>query len=164
VIAHALTARRLDELAGVDWTDEANVSATIRQELPAPRVVEIAPADIVFAERIDLDLGDVRVSVEHVGGDHCDDACVMLVEPDALLFLGDCLSASPAEKLTVERALPLYDRVLTYPAERYVEGHHPAVTTRTEVEELIEKARAAARGDATPDDEDAEYFLNAFVH
>jgi glyoxylase-like metal-dependent hydrolase (beta-lactamase superfamily II) len=164
VIAHTLTARRLDEMALIDWTDEANVSDTIRQELPAPRVVEIAPADIVFAERIDLDLGGVQVSVEHVGGDHCDDACVMLVEPDALLFLGDCLCASPSEVLTVERALPLYDRILSYPAEHYVEGHHPAVTTRTEQEELIEKARAAARGEAMPGDEDAEYFLNAFVH
>ncbi len=164
VFAHTLTARRLDEMALVDWTDEANVSETIRQELPAPRVVEVAPADIVFAERIDLDLGGVRVSVEHVGGDHCDDACVMLVEPDALLFLGDCLCASPSEVLTVERALPLYDRILAYPAERYVEGHHPAVTTRAEQEELIEKARAAARGEAMPGDEDAEYFLNAFVH
>jgi len=126
VIAHSLTARRLDELAVVDWNDEANVSDTVRQELPAPRVVEIAPADVVFAERIELDLGGVGV--------------------------------------TVERALPLYDRILSYPAERCVEGHHPSVTTRAEVEELIEKARAAARGDATPDDEDAQYFLNAFVH
>jgi len=164
VIAHTLTARRLDEMALVDWTDEANVSDTIRQELPAPRVVEIAPADIVFAERIDLCLGKVHVSVEHVGGDHCDDACVMLVEPDSLLFLGDCLCASPSAELTVERALPLYDRILAYPAELYVEGHHPAVTTRAEQEELIEKARAAARGETTPGDEDAEYFFNAFVH
>jgi glyoxylase-like metal-dependent hydrolase (beta-lactamase superfamily II) len=162
VIAHTLTARRLDEMAIRDWNDEANVSEHIRQELPAPRVVEIAPADIVFTERIDFDLGGVRVSVEHVGGDHCDDACVMLVESDALLFLGDCLCASPGQVLTVERALPLYDRILTYPAERYVEGHHPAVETRAELEELIEKARAAARGEATPGDEDAEYFLNAF--
>ena len=164
VIAHSLTARRLDEMAVRDWNDEANVSEHIRQELPAPRVVEIAPADVVFTERIDLDLGGLRVSVEHVGGDHCDDACVMLVESDALLFLGDCLCASPAEKLTIELALPLYDRMLSYPAEQYVEGHHPAVETRAELEGLIEKARAAARGEATPGDEDAEYFLNAFVH
>jgi glyoxylase-like metal-dependent hydrolase (beta-lactamase superfamily II) len=164
VIAHTLTASKLEEMALVDWTDEANVSDTIRQELPAPRVVEIALAAIVFAERIDLDLGGVRVSVEHVGGDHCDDACVMLVEPDGLLFLGDCLCASPTEVLTVERALPLYDRILTYPAERYVEGHHPAVTTRAEIEALVEKARAAARGEGTPGDEDADYFLQAFVH
>lgn len=164
VIAHSLTAPRLDELAGVDWNDEENVSDTIRQELPAPRMVEIAPADLLFAERIEFDLGGVRVTVDHVGGDHCDDACVMLVEPDALLFLGDCLCASPSEVLTVERALPLYDRILSYAAEHYVEGHHPSVSTRADVEELIEKARAAARGDATCGDEDAEYFLNAFVH
>jgi glyoxylase-like metal-dependent hydrolase (beta-lactamase superfamily II) len=126
--------------------------------------VEIAPADVVFTERIDLDLGGVGVTVEHVGGDHCDDACVMLVEPDAVLFLGDCLCASSSEVLTVERALPLYDRILAYHAERYVEGHHPAVATRPEMEELIGKARAAAGGEAMPGDEDAEYFLNAFVH
>jgi glyoxylase-like metal-dependent hydrolase (beta-lactamase superfamily II) len=164
VIAHSLTARRLEDMVLVDWSDEANVSDDIRQELPAPRKVEIAPADVVFAEQIEFDLGGVRVSMEHVGGDHCDDACVMLVEPDALLFLGDCLSASSSEVLTVERALPLYDRVLSYRADRYVEGHHPAVSTRAELEELISKARAAARGAATPGDEDSEYFLNAFVH
>jgi glyoxylase-like metal-dependent hydrolase (beta-lactamase superfamily II) len=164
VIAQTLTARRLEEMALVDWNDETNVSEHIRQELPAPRVVEVAPADIVFDERIDFDLGGVRVSVEHVGGDHCEDACVMLVEPDALLFLGDCLCASPAEKLTIAVALPLYDRILSYPAQHYVEGHHPAVETRAELEGLIEKARAAARGEATPGDEDAEYFLRAFVH
>jgi glyoxylase-like metal-dependent hydrolase (beta-lactamase superfamily II) len=165
VIAHTVTAQRLEEMALRDWNDEASISAHIREELPAPRVVEIASADVVFAEGIDIDLGGVRVSIEHVGGDHCDDACVMLVEPDALLFLGDCLCGSPREdKLTVERALPLYDRVLSYPAELYVEGHHPAVTTRAELEALIEKARAASRGEGTPGDEESEYFLAAFVH
>ena len=165
VIAHQLTARRLEEMAIRDWNDEANVGEHIREELPAPRVVEIAPADIVFHDRMDIDLGGVRVSIEHVGGDHCDDACLMFVEPDALLFLGDCLCASPREeKLTVERALPLYDRVLAYPAELYVEGHHSAVTTRDEFETLIEKARAASRGECTPGDEDSQYFLAAFVH
>ena len=115
VISHSLTARKLDELAAVDWNDDANVSDTVREELPAPRVVEIALADVVFADQIEFDLGGVRVTVDHVGGDHCDDACVMLVEPDGLLFLGDCLSASPSEVLTVERALPLYDRIPSYP-------------------------------------------------
>jgi glyoxylase-like metal-dependent hydrolase (beta-lactamase superfamily II) len=164
VIAHELTARKLDEMARRDWNDDANVNEHIREELPAPRVVEIAPADVVFSSRLELDLGGVRVAVEHVGGDHCEDACVMLVEPDALLFLGDCLGASPDGVLTTEKAFPLYDRVLAYPAEHYVEGHHPAVTTRAELEELIGKARAASRGESTPGDEDSEYFLKAFVH
>ena len=165
VIAHSLTAQRLEEMALRDWTDEANVGEHIREELPAPRVVEIAPADVVFDGRLDLDLGGVRVSIEHVGGDHCDDACVMFIEPDALVFLGDCLCGSPREeKLTIEQALPLYDRVLSYPAELYVEGHHPAVGTRAELETLIEKARAASGGEGIAGDEDSEYFLKAFVH
>ncbi len=165
VIAHTLTAQRLAEMALRDWNDESNISDHIREELPAPRVVEVAPADIVFEERLEIDLGDARVTIEHVGGDHCDDACVMLVEPDALLFLGDCLCASPREdKLTFEKALPLYERVLAYPARIYVEGHHPALSTRVELEALIEKAQAASRGEVTAGDEDSEYFLAAFVH
>ena len=165
VIAHTLTAQRLDEMALRDWNDEPNIGEHIRTELPAPRVVEVAPADIVFDDKLEIDLGGVRVSIEHVGGDHCDDACLMFVEPDALLFLGDCLCATPREdKLTVEKALPLYDRVLAYSAELYVEGHHPAVGTRAELEALIEKARAGSRGEVTPGDEDSEFFLAAFVH
>ena len=165
VIAHRLTAQKLEEMSARDWTDDATVNEHIRAELPSPRTVEIAPADVVFDTALDVDLGGVCVHVEHVGGDHCEDACLMLVEPDALLFLGDCLCASPREdKLTVEKAFPLYDRVLAYPVELYVEGHHPAVTTRDEFEALIEKARAASRGEGTPGDEDSEYFLKAFVH
>jgi len=139
------------------------VNEHIRQELPAPRVVEIAPADAVFDDAIDFDLGGVTVRVEHVGGDHCDDACVALVRPDGILFLGDALCASPGGALTAERALPLFDRVLAYDADRYVEGHHPQVTSRAELEELLATARAAERGARTPGDEDSQYFVDAFA-
>jgi glyoxylase-like metal-dependent hydrolase (beta-lactamase superfamily II) len=164
VIAHRRTAEKLAELAARDWNDDANVNEHIRQELPAPRAVEIAPADVVFEHALDLDLGGVTVHVEHVGGDHCDDACVALVEPDGVLFLGDCLCAGPGDVMTAEKALPLFDRVLALDARRYVEGHHPQVTSRAELEALVEKARAAERGVAAEGDEDAQYFLKAFVH
>jgi glyoxylase-like metal-dependent hydrolase (beta-lactamase superfamily II) len=163
VVAQRRTAVKLAEMARVDWNDEANVNDHIRAELPAPRTVEIAPADVVFDESIEFDLGGVTVRVEHVGGDHCDDACVALVQPDALLFVGDALCAGPGDVLTTERALPLFDRILGFDAQRYVEGHHPAVTSRTEMEAFIEKGRTAARGEVTPGDEDSEYFAAAFA-
>ena len=53
VIAHTITAQRLDEMALRDWNDEANVPAPLREELRAPRVVEIAPADVIFEERFE---------------------------------------------------------------------------------------------------------------
>ena len=163
VIAHALTAEKLRELGERDWNDDASVNEHIREELPAPRTVEIVQADIVFDGALDFDLGGVTVHVEHVGGDHCDDACVALVEPDGILFLGDALCASPGDGLTAEKALPLYEQILAFPATHYVEGHHPAVTTRAEMEALIAKARDAARGVVVAGDEDSEYFAHAFA-
>jgi glyoxylase-like metal-dependent hydrolase (beta-lactamase superfamily II) len=162
IAAHRLTAANLEELARRDWNDEANVGEHIRQELPAPRVVEIAAADIVFDSAVDFDLGGVAVHVEHVGGDHCDDACVALIEPDGILFAGDALYAGPGNVMTAAKAFPLFERILAFPADRYVEGHHAAVSTRSELEALFGKARAAEAGHAEPGDEDSAYFAAAF--
>src|SRR5262245_28928498 len=83
VIAHALTAQALMELAAMDWTDEGldqrvaaghaspQHAANVKEELPSPRTVEVAPADIVFQDGLDIELGGVTVRVRHVGGNHC---------------------------------------------------------------------------------------------
>jgi glyoxylase-like metal-dependent hydrolase (beta-lactamase superfamily II) len=133
VIAHTLTAQKLVEMAARDWTDDANVNEHIREELPAPRVVEIAPADVTFDEGLVLDLGGVRVHVRHVGGDHAEDSCVMFVEPDGVLFLGDALCDAIDDRLE--------NAVLSWSARHYVEGHHESVSTRQELEALIAEQR-----------------------
>jgi glyoxylase-like metal-dependent hydrolase (beta-lactamase superfamily II) len=129
VIAHRLTARKLDEMAKRDWTDDENVNEHIRQELPSPRVVEIAPVDLVFDDGLGLDLGGVIVHVRHVGGAHADDSSVMFVEPDGVLFLGDALCDAVDDRLA--------NSVLGFGATHYVEGHHEALSTRTELEAII---------------------------
>jgi glyoxylase-like metal-dependent hydrolase (beta-lactamase superfamily II) len=137
VIAHALTAETLVELAATDWSDEAldrrvadgEVSAAhaahVKEELPAPRDVHVAPADIVIGDGLDLDLGGATVRIRHVGGDHAADSCVMYVESDGLLFLGDCLYDSPA----------LYDTVRSFGAQLYVDGHSDAPLRPRELED-----------------------------
>jgi glyoxylase-like metal-dependent hydrolase (beta-lactamase superfamily II) len=179
VIAHVLTAERLIDLAERDWSDEgldrrvaAGLSspqhaAHVKAEMPSPRKVEVAPAGIVFHDRIEIDLGGVRVHVRHVGGDHSADACVMSVEPDGVLFLGDCVCASPEGVMTSESASRLRDVILGSAAERYIEGHHESVSSRSEIEALFEKMELAER--AVRDgvaievsDEDTRYFVDAF--
>jgi glyoxylase-like metal-dependent hydrolase (beta-lactamase superfamily II) len=179
VVAHSLTAEQLGELAERDWSDDgldrrvaaglssAEHAAHVKAELPPPRTVTVAQADIVFGASIDLDLGGATIHVRHVGGDHSADSSVMYVEPDRVLFLGDCLSASPKGALTAEAAFRLRDVILTFDAEHYVEGHHESVSTRADMEALFEKMRraeAAARdgSDIQDPDEDTEYFLDAF--
>ncbi len=179
VIAHALTAEGLIDLAERDWSDEgldsrvaAGLSspqhaAHVKAEMPSPRKVEVAPADIVFHDRIEIDLGGVTVYVRHVGGDHSADACVMYVEPERVLFLGDCFSASPEGVMTSESASRLRDVILGSGAEHYIEGHHESVSSRSEMEALFEKmafAERAVRDGVAIEapDEDTQYFLDAF--
>jgi glyoxylase-like metal-dependent hydrolase (beta-lactamase superfamily II) len=158
VIAHRWTADRLIELAARDWSDDGldrrvaaglaspEHAAHVKAELPSPRSVEVVPADIVFQDGLDIQLGGVTVRVEHVGGDHSADSCVMCVEPDRVLFLGDCLCDSPDGALTAEAVFPLMDAILRFDAELYVEGHHESVSSRAEIESLFDEMRLAASG------------------
>jgi glyoxylase-like metal-dependent hydrolase (beta-lactamase superfamily II) len=154
VVAQELTARYLEELAATDWSDEAldrRVAAgessrqhadNVKSELPSPRDVRIALADIVFHDRLDFDLGGVRVRVRHVGGDHADDSSVMYVESDGVLFLGDALYEAPAGGYTAEGLLPLVDVVRSFGADRFVEGHSETVLSPAELDEIIAEATA----------------------
>ena len=109
----------------------------------------------------------MSIHVHHVGGDHSADSSVMYVEPDGVLFLGDCIYASPDGALTPESAFRLRDTILAFAAEHYVEGHHESVSSRREMEDLFEKMRLAERAvregsEIAAPDEDTEYFAQAF--
>jgi glyoxylase-like metal-dependent hydrolase (beta-lactamase superfamily II) len=158
VIAHALTAQTLRELAATDWSDEAldrrvaagevspEHAANVKEELPSPREVRVAPADIIFEAGLAFDLGAVTVRVRHIGGDHAADSCVMYVEPDRLLFLGDSLYEAPAGGYTSEQISRLREQVLAFGAELFVEGHSETVLARAEIDEILSDAsRTAAR-------------------
>jgi glyoxylase-like metal-dependent hydrolase (beta-lactamase superfamily II) len=158
VIAHVLTADALAMLAANDWSDAAldarvaagevtpEHAANVNEELPAPRDVRIAPAEVVFDDWLDLELGGVHVRVQHVGGDHAPDSCVMFVQPDRVLFVGDCLYDSVgvgARTLTAERTFPLHDAVMSFGADLYVDGHGESVVPRSEAEAMLGEIRFA---------------------
>jgi glyoxylase-like metal-dependent hydrolase (beta-lactamase superfamily II) len=157
VVAQARTAEYLAEVAKLDWSDEAldarlasgEVSQfhvdNVRQELPSPREVRIAPADIVFGDSLTFELGDVTVRAQHLPNDHTDDGCVLFVEPDRVLFVGDATCDSPAGVFTTRLALPLFDALLAFDAEQVVEGHNDTVLTRAQFEELAATIRDAGR-------------------
>jgi glyoxylase-like metal-dependent hydrolase (beta-lactamase superfamily II) len=189
VVAHARTAEYLAEQAELDWSDEAlearlaagEVSQfhvdNVRQELPAPREVRIAQADIVFHDVLTFELGDVTVRAQHVPNDHTDDGVVLFVEPDRVLFVGDATYYSPAGAYTPELALPLFDSLLGFDPALVVEGHEDKVVSRDEFDQyaakvdlvgrLVERvgsdeAAILAELDTPPDAETAE-IVSAFV-
>jgi hypothetical protein len=92
----------------------------------------------------------------------------MYVEPDGVLFLGDCTYPSAAGVLTRELAFPLHDAILAFAAEHFVEGHHPLVVSRHELEQRVEKMRVAERAAAqgvaiVAADEETADFVDAFA-
>jgi glyoxylase-like metal-dependent hydrolase (beta-lactamase superfamily II) len=156
IIAHAQTAAEIAVQAGYQWTDaalDARVAAgmelafcadNIKLELPEPRDIYIIQPDIVYNDSLDINLGDVTVHLQHVGGDHAPDSCVMHVMPDRVLFLGDCLYDAiytPVRHYTTRRLFPLLDTILNFEADTYVEGHTPTVMSRAELMEIVDKMR-----------------------
>lgn len=138
IIAHRQTAAELALQAAFDWSDaalDARVEAgeeiafcrdMIRLEIPDRSDLEIVLPQVVFDDRLELDLGGVHVAVEHVGGDHAADSAVMHVAEDELIVLGDCLYQrlyADEPYLTPATLLALTARIQAFGAKLAIEGH-----------------------------------------
>lgn len=160
LIAQSRTAGEIAALADREWDDAALDDQTaagmlplswadnIKLELPEPREVRIVRPDIVFQDMLEIQLGGVTCRIQHVGGDHSDDSCVVVIEPDHVLFIGDCLCENiraPIPYFTRKRLFPLLDTLLSFGAEHVVEGHNRSVITRAELESLADQMRLAGR-------------------
>ncbi len=196
IIAHAQTAAAIAVQANYEWTDkalDARVAAgteiaicadNIKLELPEPREIYIIQPDIIYPDSLEFNLGDVNVHLQHVGGDHAPDSCIMHIMPDRVLFLGDCLYDAiytPARHYTTRHLFPLLDTILSFDAEYYIEGHTPTVMLRAELLEMVDKMRLVGNtvdrlaGDqiaitkavsdqiAAPLDEDTKGFIETFI-
>ncbi len=159
VIAHQLTANQLAVLARWDWGNPA-LDARVRSgqeialcadnikiELPEPRRIHIAAPRIVFTTGLEVHPGeDVTCAIQHVGGDHAADSCIIHILPDRVVFLGDCLYEAiyaPARHYTAQNLFPLLDKVLSLDADTYIEGHTDTLLSRSELEAMAAKMRLA---------------------
>jgi glyoxylase-like metal-dependent hydrolase (beta-lactamase superfamily II) len=169
LVAHSQTARELAKLAAYDWSDaalDARVAGgeeiafcadNLKLELPAPRQVRVALPDILFDESLTIDLGNVTCRLQHAGGDHSADSIVAFIEPDGMLFLGDCLYDdiyAPTRHYTTAKLFPLLDTLGQFEAVTAVEGHSPDVLDRAALDHLIRRLRLIGQlADQHPGDE-----------
>ncbi len=196
IIAHRQTAQEIAVQAAYQWTDDALdervangreiafCADNIKLELPEPRDIYIIQPDIVFDSVLEINLGDVQVHLQHVGGDHAADSCVVHIMPDRVLFLGDCLYDAiytPSRHYTTRRLFPLLDTILSFDAEYYIEGHTPTIMSRSELVVMVDRMRLVGNtvdrlaGDhvavtqalneqiGEPLDEDTRGFIDTFI-
>jgi glyoxylase-like metal-dependent hydrolase (beta-lactamase superfamily II) len=180
IIAQRQTAAELARQAAFEWSDEAldaRVEAgqeiafcrdMIRLEIPDRSRLEIVLPQIVFDDRLQLDLGGVHVVIEHVGGDHAADSAVCHVVEDELIVLGDCLyqrlyAAEPY--LTPATVVALVARIEALGGKFAIEGHDDTLLETAAFARRLEGLRHAAERvhrlgaaalDTAADDDDRE--------
>lgn len=100
-VACRLTNEQLKTVAKWEWTEEAMqrrlqtgeeiefCDTHIRVEYPDRSKITVVSADIVFEEKLTVDLGGLQCELIRIGGTHSEDSVVVLVPEEKVLFLGD---------------------------------------------------------------------------
>lgn len=150
VICQERTYRNVKEMQSLSWDDHALdqrveegieipfCADAIKLEFGSKRDISMKLPDIVFEKSLTIDLGDITCIVEHVGGDHAADSCIVYVPEEKTLILGDCLYANLyADKwnYTAEEALRLVEKIESYDADTYILSHHDQPCTKQEMEQ-----------------------------
>ncbi len=137
-IAHVETCIQMKRLKSYAWTDEAIDNRVhegieipfcadmIKKEYAIRDEITITSPDIVFEKKLLINLGGLHCIVEHVGGNHAQDATIIFVEEDKTLFLGDCLApAIYSDKwyYQSEQVNALIEKIENYNAEIFIQSH-----------------------------------------
>ncbi len=100
-IAGRKTNEKLLEVANWKWDDisiENRISngedivfcsEMIKREYPDRSKIKVCGADIVFENRMNVDLGGITCELIHCGGPHSEDSVICYVPEEKVLFLGD---------------------------------------------------------------------------
>ncbi|MGE7879075.1 MBL fold metallo-hydrolase [Peribacillus muralis] len=160
VICHEKTYQHIKGMQPLSWEDQALdqrveegteipfCADAIKLELGRNRGISMPLPDITFEKKLTIDLGDVTCIIDHVGGDHAKDSCIIYVPEEKTLFLGDCFYANLyAEKwnYTAEEASLLVKKIEAYDADTYILSHHDQPCTKQEMEAELTLMKQCAR-------------------
>ncbi|PHD72373.1 Zn-dependent hydrolase [Bacillus sp. AFS043905] len=160
VICQEKTYKSIKDMQQLSWEDRALdqrveegteiafCADAIKLEHGTNREISLPLPDIIFEKTMTIDLGNITCVIEHVGGDHANDSCIIYIQEEKTLFLGDCLYANLyAEKwnYTAEQALLLLKKIEAYDAETYILSHHDQPRTKLEMEAELKLMKECAR-------------------
>lgn len=157
IVAHEQTQQHLTVMAGEPWSEEYVASKAdgfprgrvvvelMQQAVPDWTAFRAVPADETFQNRYELDLGGCRFTMEHVGGQHEPDQCIIHVQPGNVLFVGDATYGRGPKEQWDRAALDADLRgFFARGANWYVEGHRPPVRAKAFAERIERRGRSEA--------------------
>jgi glyoxylase-like metal-dependent hydrolase (beta-lactamase superfamily II) len=84
----------------------------------------------IFQETLSLQCGQIRLEMEHVGGQHAEDSIVVRVPQAGVIFLGDCYYPPPLRLQTAKPkpSLSMLEEIQSEDYTLYVSGHAKPLT------------------------------------
>ena len=93
--------------------------------------IKVLWGDIIFKEKIEVDLGGVRCIIEHIGGDHSTDSNLVYIKGEKFMFLGDSIYRDLNKEhkcYHIEIMKPLIEKIMAYDTDYYLTSHKPVYT------------------------------------
>lgn len=115
----------LDELGRVLY----NTTSSLKEQMDDG--LKLLNGDIVFKNKVQVDLGGVKCVIENVGGDHSLDSNIVYVEGEKFMFLGDTIYRDldkDHKAYHIEIMRPLIEKIMKYDTELYLTAHKPVYT------------------------------------
>jgi len=157
VVSNDLTAQRIQTLNTLRWDDSAvaervaqgleyeMTAIMLKSEMPGDRTdFKIREPEIIYTDRLEIDLGHLVCRLQKIGGDHAPDSSVILIPKRKIAFIGDCLYLRKNDPATVEA---VYNSLLGLDAEVYVDSHEAEPMTKERLERRYFKNRSLKNDD-----------------
>jgi glyoxylase-like metal-dependent hydrolase (beta-lactamase superfamily II) len=91
---------------------------------------QIIPPEVVFKHSKILNLGKMRVELQHVGGKHAADSIIVKVPEEGVMFLGDCYYPPPLHLRgnDISISIPMLESLEDEAYAIYIDGHGESFT------------------------------------
>lgn len=154
----------------------------IQTEIPNRDSFKLNSPHIIFEKTLTLDLGNKICVLEKINSTHSDDATIVYIPDEKVIFLGDCVYGTTKNSLFHYKQsllLPMIEEVQKYNAESFLLGHESIcdleemttfwrdlkaaskVVTSSSLENALESFKL--ENNRNPNDDEL-FFIKAFVN
>lgn len=94
--------------------------------------IKIKLANIVFKEKLTIDLGGITAVIQNVAGDHAEDSSIIYIPEKKVTFLGDslCENIYMGEwSYSRKKIFPLIDKIKQFDTDIFVAAHYNVEST-----------------------------------
>ena len=112
---------------------------TIRREYAGDRPVIVTNADLVFEDRMMLDVGNCRINIFRAESPHTDDSTLVEIPGEKVLFVGDAVyGVFPDWKKDLSLCEKMAEAIRGSAAEICVEGHFDPAPKEETIRSMME--------------------------